>query len=29
MRSLFLIVAVITAGFAAGCQSAREKHYAI
>ena len=29
MRSLFLIVAVISAGFAAGCQSAREKHYPI
>ncbi len=29
MRSLFLIVALISAGFAAGCQSAPEKHYPI
>ena len=29
MRSLLMMIAVICAGLAAGCQSAPEKHYAI
>src|SRR5258708_27076309 len=29
MRQIFTIVALICAGFAAGCQSAPEKHYPI